>query len=136
MIAEKCLEPVRVLIIDDDFFVRDAMEMFVRNCGCLCVGSSSAEDGLKSLQAQRFDIVVCDYRLPGLDGLAFFRRIHDLDPKPVKILISAYGHPKLTREAEGIGVDAFFQKPFANRQFETALNGIIETVSSHGFYSI
>ncbi|MBI9082021.1 MAG: response regulator [Desulfobacterales bacterium] len=131
MVLEKNFSPVRVLIIDDDYFVRDALEMFFQNRGCFCSASPSAEEGLKQMQAQSFNIVVCDYRLPGLDGLSFFRRIRDWKQKPVKILISAYGHPKLAQEAVNIGVDTYFQKPFADGQIEMALNRLIETINSH-----
>ena len=120
------LKKMKVMLIDDDEWIRDSMTMFFEGEGCQISAFESAEEGMEALQEHAFDIIIADYRLPGMDGLEFFRHVQKSYPDTVKILITAYGSKELTDEAQGIGIGAFIDKPFTSEVIERSLYKSIE----------
>ena len=120
------LKGLRLLLIDDDEWVRDSLRLFFESEGCHILTLETAEEGLNILNRQNFDIIIIDYRLPGLDGLEFLRRGQKRHPAAMKILISAYGSKKLITEARKLGVHDYIPKPFTSEAIEASLNRLIE----------
>ena len=120
------LKGLKLLLIDDDEWVRDSMRMFFESEGCHILTLETAEEGLHVLNKKNFDIIIIDYRLPGLDGLEFLRRVQKRHPAAMKILITAYGSEKLFTEARKLGVHEYIPKPFTSEAIEASLNRLIE----------
>ena len=114
------------MLIDDDEWVRDSMRLFFESEECHILTVETAEEGLNVLNKQDFDIIIIDYRLPGLDGLEFLKRIQKRHPVPMKILITAYGSEKLFSKARRLGVHDYIPKPFTSEAIEASLNRLIE----------
>ena len=74
--------------------------------------AETAEEGLKALEKQKFDIIISDLRLPGIDGLRFLRFAMMIQPEPVKFLNTVYKDDHVLKENLRIGVNEFIQKPF------------------------
>ena len=111
--AFKKLENLRTLLIDDDELVRDSLSMTFRAKGCRLLAVETAETGLQALQGDSIDIIICDYRLPGISGLEFFKQIKESHPDRVKILITAYGDNGISLQASEVGVHDVIKKPFS-----------------------
>ena len=86
----------------------------------------TGEEGLETLRNQTYDIVIVDYKLPGMDGLEFLRRIEESHPGSMKVLLTAYKEDKVIDEANRIGVDDFIEKPFTAKTIEESLSRLIE----------
>ena len=67
------LQKMKMLLIDDDEWIRDSLSFFFDAEGCKLRTFETAEEALKVLRRQHYDIIICDYRLPGMDGCGFFR---------------------------------------------------------------
>lgn len=106
------LEGSTVLLIEDNEYVRSALQMAFAISGCQVQPVVTAEEGLAALGHTSFDVIVCDYRLPGMDGLDFYNRIQTRTSKTIKVLMSAYGFGNVAAIAEKLGVHAMFEKPF------------------------
>jgi DNA-binding NtrC family response regulator len=52
----------------------------------------TAEEGVDALKSDSYDIIISDYRLPGMDGLEFFKLIGESHPNAIMILATAYGN--------------------------------------------
>ncbi len=106
------LKSLKTLLIDDNAEIRDTMKMIFTKKECLLKTFETAEEGLRALERERFDIIICDFQLPGINGVEFFRRVMASHPDAIKILISGYGSDSTVSEAFKIGVHAFINKPF------------------------
>jgi len=71
--------------------IRDAFSLVFMNKGCFLKTTGTAEEGLRALEEESFDIIISDLKLPGIDGLEFFRHATVSQPNTVKVLITAYG---------------------------------------------
>jgi len=119
------LREMKILLIDDDEWIRDSMHLFFEDEGCHLTALETAEAGLEALKKQDYDIIITDYRLPGMDGLDFLKRIHDSHAKAIKILITAYGSHEVVSAANKLGVHDFIEKPFTSDIVEGALSSLV-----------
>ena len=119
------LRSMKMLLIDDDEWIRDSLSIFFESEGCLIDAFETAEEALKALKKQPYDIIMVDYRLPGMDGLDFLKQIKELYPNVKKILITAYGNSALISEAMQVGIQDFIEKPFTTETIEASLSLLI-----------
>jgi two-component system response regulator HydG len=105
---------MKILLVDDDEWIRDSLRIFFEAEGCHILAVETAEEGLSAINDQTFDLLLVDYKLPGLDGLEFLKRIHDTQPDAIKILITAYLNKHLVSEAKKLNVQGLIEKPFTS----------------------
>ena len=120
------LKSMRLLLIDDDEWVRDSLQLFFESEGCQIVALETAEEGLNVTASRNFDIIIVDYRLPGMDGLEFIKKLPANQVGTLKILITAYGSKDLLLKAKQSGFDACIPKPFTTEIIEASLERLIE----------
>ena len=120
------LKNLKTLLIDDNVVVRDTLRMIFAQKGCPLKAYETAEEGLQALQNERFDIIISDLQLPGINGVEFFKQAMRFHPDTVRILISGYGDQTTISEAFEIGVHAFIKKPFSLTIFLEKLMPYVE----------
>jgi DNA-binding NtrC family response regulator len=103
--------PPAILVVDDEFSVRDALEHWFRRDGYRAGSAASAEEALARLQEAAWDVVLVDIRMPGMDGLALQRRIHEIDPDQVVIIVTAYAAVDTAVQALKAGAFDYITKP-------------------------
>lgn len=117
----------RVLVVDDDAAVRDALERFFVDAGFTVVLAEDGNTGLEQARAQRPDVVVTDVQMPGIDGLDLCKRLHENDPDlPV---IIATGLSDTDTAVSGLRARAvdFLLKPLDLSQVLRSVQRALET---------
>jgi CheY-like chemotaxis protein len=122
----KALRGMRLLLIDDDEWVRDSLCLFFESEGCRIVAVESAEEGLKFIDHQYFDLIIVDYRLPGMDGIEFVECLPARQAGALKMLITAYGNKEVIDKAQRAGIHETLAKPFNSDAVEATLARLIE----------
>ena len=102
-----------MLLVDDDEFVRNSLSIAFTNKGCCMQAAESAEEGLKAMKTERFDIIISDLRLPGKGGLEFLKAVRNAQPDTLCVLITAYRDMHVASEASAMGIHDFIEKPFS-----------------------
>jgi signal transduction histidine kinase/DNA-binding response OmpR family regulator/HPt (histidine-containing phosphotransfer) domain-containing protein len=112
--APEDVQGLRVLVVDDSELAREMLEDQLHSFGFRTTTVGSGESALKELQANPFDLVLMDWKMPGMDGIETTRRIKD-DPRlaaiPKVIMVTAFGREEVMRAAEKTGIRAFLIKP-------------------------
>jgi DNA-binding NtrC family response regulator len=80
-----------VLLVDDDPDIRSMVESLLREQGHSVAVARDGAEAMRSLDQRRYDLAICDVRLPKVDGMQLFRRIRQDAPDSQVILMSAYG---------------------------------------------
>jgi len=124
---------MKTILIDDDEWIRNSMSIIFENEHCYLKTFETAEEALEELKHDRYEIIICDYKLPGIDGLEFFRKIKKKYPDSVNILITAYGNENLISKALDIGVNDVVVKPFNTKIIEDSLAVSLLTKRSKTF---
>jgi len=99
------LKEMNVLLIDDDEWIRGSMSLFFEGEECHLVALETAEEGMEAIKRQAYDIIIADYRLPGMDGLEFLSCVKESNPEAMKILITAYRSDEVVGEAIKMGIN-------------------------------
>ena len=101
-----------ILVIDDDEALRASLELLLAAEGYRVVCAESGETALTLLQEHPIDVILCDLRMPGLDGFDLIPQISRQLPAVPVILMSAHGTEELAVEAIQRGAYDYLAKPF------------------------
>jgi len=119
----------RVLVVDDNASSREIFEDMLSGFGVDTLAVASGAEALAEVVAQDgerpIDIILMDWRLPELDGIATARKIRAdqrLSKVPEIVMVTAYGREEIRHQAEEAGIKAFLIKPVSSATlFETLL---------------
>ena len=123
------IKNMKILLVDDDEWIRDSLTILFEVEGCNLLALETAEEGIEAVKHQVYDIVISDYKLPGMNGLEFLKRVKAKQPNAVKILITAYGNDEVIKGAKKLGIQDLIPKPFTSDNVEVSLSHLIENSS-------
>ena len=100
-----------ILIIDDEAPMRHMLRMVLERDGYTISEATSGRQGLDRLQSGHYSLVLCDIRMPEMDGLVFLRELSRKFPSTSVIMITAYGGVESYLEAMNLGAYEYLHKP-------------------------
>jgi serine phosphatase RsbU (regulator of sigma subunit) len=103
-----------LLIIDDDDVVRASLAAYLEDSGFHVLQATNGLQGLEVFLAESPDLVICDLRMPQVDGLELIRRIHALQVETPVIVVSGAGVMNDAVEALRLGAADYLIKPLAD----------------------
>jgi two-component system, NtrC family, response regulator AtoC len=104
--------PKRILIVDDEENFRHMLSVILRKEGYEVETASNGEEGLQRVTLSPFDQVLCDIRMPHMDGLEFLRQTQRAGTDASIVMMSAYGTVDTAIEAMKLGAYDYISKPF------------------------
>jgi len=116
----------KLLVIDDDADLQYALGRMFDSSNLEMTSVSSGEEGLRLIPAMQPDLVMMDLRLTGMSGLETLRRIRQLEPKLLVILMTAYGTTQSAIEAMKLGAYDYLLKPFDAARLKTTVTSAIK----------
>ena len=81
-----------ILIIDDEKAIRNVLKDILGNEGFSVEETTDGEEGLKKFQSGNFDVVLCDIKMPKLDGIEFLQKVMETNTEVPVIMISGHGN--------------------------------------------
>ncbi len=117
----------RVLVVDDEPDMQLLLAKILTKKGGYEVRQADSGDrGLEIISFWRPEVVLTDVKMPGMDGVEFFRRLKDKDPTVTTIIMTGYGTVEMAVQSLKEGAYDFFQKPFDNDQILHAIARAME----------
>ena len=102
-----------ILIVEDESKMRRLLEMNLADQGFEAHSAGDAEAGLKILNSTHIDLVVTDFKLPGMNGLEFLQAIKRANAAVPVVVMTAYGSVESAVEAMKLGASDYLLKPFS-----------------------
>jgi len=109
------LKDIKILLVDKSKFTQNTLKLAFEDMGLHLHVTESAHEALRLLERHSVDVILCDYTLPDMTGLEFFKRVMRSCRSTVNVLISAAGDDEIISRAYGIGIQDFLQKPFSHK---------------------
>ena len=128
--------PSRVLVVDDSATMRSIVRKLL-SASRFRLEIAEAEDGIQALKqigAGRFDIVVLDYNMPGLNGVETLSEIKRQYPRVGVVIMSSVQDEGVAERARAAGAAAFLKKPFYASDIDAVLHSVygLQTPSPPG----
>jgi len=101
-----------ILIVDDETVVRDSLGKWFEEEGYSVETATTARDALLKLPTQRWDVALVDIKMPGMDGLELQRKIREVDPEILVIIMTGYASVETAVQALKDGAYDYITKPF------------------------
>lgn len=114
----------RILLVDDEELVLETMGDDLREAGFDVVEASNGFDGLRHIEETKFDLVISDLMMDGMDGFGVLKAIKKISPETPVIIITGYPSAKNAKEALMLGASEIIIKP-------SNMNDIFKTVRNH-----
>lgn len=100
-----------ILIIDDEKAIRKALTEILSSEGYKTEEASDGEEGLKKFREKTFDVVLCDIKMPKIDGIEFLQKAGEANPDVPVIMISGHGNIETAVDAVKKGAFDYISKP-------------------------
>jgi two-component system response regulator AtoC len=104
--------PKRVLIVDDEENFRHMLSVILKKEGYDVEAASNGEEALQRMSLAPFDQILCDIRMPKMDGIEFLNEVKKVGVDATIIMMSAYGTVDIAIEAIKLGAYDYISKPF------------------------
>jgi len=102
---------INILVVDDEFSVRDSLFKWFREDGYNVDTAENATEALKKIQESKWDLILLDIKMPGMDGMELQKRIKEIDPNIIIIMITAFASVDTAVQALKVGAYDYVTKP-------------------------
>lgn len=118
----------KLLVIDDDRPIRNALREILEYEKFTVEDAENGEEGLKKFQSTKFDLVLCDIKMPKMDGIEVLQKMMELNAEVPVIMISGHGNIETAVDAIKMGAFDYIGKPLdLNRLLVTVKNALDRT---------
>jgi len=119
----------KILVVDDELSMREFLSILLEGEG-YCVGlAENAEEALRLIERERFELVISDVSMPGLSGIALLGRIKSVAPDTAVLLITAFTTAEQAVEAMKLGAYDYIGKPFKVEEVKVLVAKALENRS-------
>jgi DNA-binding NtrC family response regulator len=105
-----------ILVTDDDRTCRDSIQKILEREGHLVEGADDVDHALEAVARHKFDLIVCDCRMPGRSGLDFLAELKRQNSTTPVLMISAFADSETEAEAKRLGAEGLLRKPFRRQE--------------------
>jgi two-component system response regulator (stage 0 sporulation protein F) len=115
----------RILIVDDAGPVVVLCVNVLQALGYAVKGANRGEQALEIMRREPFDLMVLDYKMPGLSGFEVYEQAKQLHPQMAVILVTGHGTPEMLNEAHRLGFKAILLKPFTSDELRSTVEKVL-----------
>jgi len=126
MEAEASAKTGKILIVDDEPVVRDSLGKWIRDEGFTVQTVASAREALNSFETQTWDVVLLDIKMPGMDGLELQKRLREVDPSLIVIVMTGFASVETAVVALKQGAYDYICKPFEPDELVHTIDNALE----------
>ena len=102
----------KILILDDEENMLHMLKTILTKEGYEIATATNGIEGLKKIESNSFDTILCDLRMPEMDGVSFLKATKEKNLHSTTIMMSAYGTIDMAIEAMKLGAYDYISKPF------------------------
>ncbi|HCY84365.1 MAG TPA: Fis family transcriptional regulator [Desulfobacteraceae bacterium] len=118
--------PFKILIVEDDINLNRGLVHVINKMGYQVYSAKTGEHALKLIKKHPVDLVVSDFKLPGIDGKQLLKAVKRFDPGIMVIMITAYGTVDTAVSAMKEGAEDYILKPFDMEEFKIVVKKTLE----------
>ena len=122
------MERCKVMVVDDQLWVRTMLLEALSSSGYLTFGVANGKDALKMVHQEKPDIALIDMTIPGIDGFTLLAHLKKEKPDVAAIFMSGYSDIEYINRARREGASGFLVKPFDMEELKSVLEELSTTL--------
>lgn len=122
----KASEKSTILVVDDEKLNLDLISILLRNRGFRALVASSAMEALSIIEAERPELAIVDYMMPGMDGFSALKEIKRRYPDTYVIMFTGKGSEEIAVELMKAGASDYILKPFVNKDLIERVQKVLQ----------
>ena len=115
-----------ILVVDDEDIVRDSLRDWLDGVGYDVAAAASAEDALEMLKKKKFNIMIADLVMPGMNGIELMKEAKKIYPTLAAVIITAHATIQTATTAIREGAFDYIEKPFCPEKVELLIEKLVE----------
>src|SRR5271154_4982062 len=116
-----------ILVVEDEAKLRRLVELQLADEGFQVQSAPDAEMGLQLVNKETFDLVLTDFKLPGMTGLEFLQAVKQVDAQTPVVIMTAYGTVESAVDAMKAGASDYVLKPFSLAELVLVIRKELDT---------
>ncbi|HVY56135.1 MAG TPA: sigma-54 dependent transcriptional regulator, partial [Thermodesulfobacteriota bacterium] len=121
--------PRTILLIDDEVFFTKNLAKNLADAGYDVQSAFNAADGIELAKKYSPRIAIVDLKLPDMDGIELIRKLNELDPPPIPLIMTAHGYVEAAVSAMKLGAYDFLEKPFPVDKLKIVLQNALRSAN-------
>jgi DNA-binding NtrC family response regulator len=122
-----------ILLVDDELEILKSLGETLTRFGYQVIAKQAAQEALTSVKdGANVDLVITDYRMPGMDGLEFLNALRQMDPSVPVIMLTAYGAVESYLKSLSLGVFEYVNKPIKAKDLGRIVQAAINSGEQTG----
>ncbi|MCG2722190.1 MAG: sigma-54 dependent transcriptional regulator [Thermodesulfovibrionales bacterium] len=116
----------KILIVEDEKSMREILKILLEEENYTVSTASEGLEGLASIEKDIFDLVITDMKMPGADGFEVLKKVKEISPETMVIMITAFGTTETAIQAMKLGAYDYIHKPFNIEEIRLIVKKAIE----------
>jgi len=112
------MKELNIMVVDDELIVRESLKGWLEKYGYGVDTAEDAQEALKKLETEAYDLLFVDIKMPGMDGIELLQRVKENQPDVIVVMITAHGSIESAIEAMKAGASDYLMKPFDPENLE------------------
>lgn len=120
-----------ILIIDDDLDISQLLKSFLEKNQFKAEYVSSGEKAVEHIKNKKIDLILCDYRLPDIEGIDLLKKIKSINSQIEVIIITGYSDVRIAVKALKLGAFDYITKPIYPDEILLTINAALQRTKHH-----
>ena len=116
----------KILVVDDEKHIRDSCIRLLQRKRYDADGAASGAEALEKIGKDKYDLVLLDVRMPGMDGIEVLRKAKEIVPDILVLILTGHGTLDTANEALELGAAGFIRKPIAIEDLAESIDDALE----------
>ena len=119
---------LRLLFIDDQEDFLDSISYWMKAKGYEVLTALDGKTGIELVRGGKADVVFCDYKMPGMDGVQVLTKIREFNKTVPLVMVTAHADNVLLRDVKNLGIAGFFSKIGPFEELDQVLDVVVRNL--------